>query len=196
MGVLLPCCADVDLRSIHRPCEAAAWLVLGVVGKDTVQVRKKFDRTNQQAGGKQEAIVIAASELNRLRDNAKLLTKEEEMEQKQRQEVAYAERMQKSIARKEKIRQMEEERKKNAMLVDSNKDGRAQKNSVLETGIWHGLDQIGLEPGGRNRPGAVLVSPVEPRHRSLCGSTTSSALPPSMRNHDLQQPCPNGNPRA
>jgi len=103
-----------------------------IVGKDTVQVRKKFDKTNNQAGGKQDAVVIAVSELNRLRDNARLLTKEEELENKKRQEEAYAERMQKSVARKEKIRQLEEERKKNALLVDNEKDGRAQKNSVLE----------------------------------------------------------------
>merc|ERR1719221_1229540 len=32
----------------------------------------------------------------------------------------------------EKIRMMEEERKKNALLADNEKDGRAQKNSVLE----------------------------------------------------------------
>merc|ERR1712151_1203319 len=57
---------------------------------------------------------------------------EEELEQKKIQEAAYAERMQKSVARKEKIRQMEEERKKNALLSDKEKDGRAQKNSVLE----------------------------------------------------------------
>mmetsp|Transcript_50421 Transcript_50421/g.100308 ORF Transcript_50421/g.100308 Transcript_50421/m.100308 type:complete len:522 (-) Transcript_50421:104-1669(-) len=104
-----------------------------IVGKDTVMVRKRFDRAASQGAGKQDAVVIAASELNRLRDNARLLSKEEELDQKQRQEEAYAERMQKSIARKEKIRQMEEERKKNAMLVDnSEKAGRAQKNSVLE----------------------------------------------------------------
>merc|ERR1711874_45479 len=40
--------------------------------------------------------------------------------------------MQKSIARKEKIRQMEEERKKNAMLNDKSSEGAAQKNGVLE----------------------------------------------------------------
>merc|ERR1719473_962903 len=40
--------------------------------------------------------------------------------------------MQKSAARKEKMLQMEEERKKNALLAESDKDGRAQKNSVLE----------------------------------------------------------------
>merc|ERR1740138_1424524 len=54
------------------------------------------------------------------------------MEQKKRQDEAYAERMKKSIARKEKIRQLEEERKKNALLADNEKDGRAQKHSVLE----------------------------------------------------------------
>merc|ERR1712187_697618 len=101
-----------------------------IVGKDTVQVRKKYPGTSKAA--KQDVVVINASELNRLRDNAKLLTKEEEQEQKRRQEEAYAERMQKSIARKEKIRQMEEERKKNAMLNDKSNEGRAQKNSVLE----------------------------------------------------------------
>merc|ERR1712039_344980 len=81
---------------------------------------------------KQDAVVIPASELNRLRDNAKLLTKEEEQEQKRRQEEAYAERMQKSIARKEKIRQMEEERKKNAMMADKGSEGHQAKNGVLE----------------------------------------------------------------
>merc|ERR1712187_488485 len=92
----------------------------------------RIDRSSSAGAHKADAVVIAASELNRLRDNAKLLTKEEELEQKRIQEAAYAERMAKSVARKEKIRQMEEERKKNAMLVDGEKDGRAQKNSVLE----------------------------------------------------------------
>merc|ERR1712232_552104 len=36
------------------------------------------------------------------------------------------------MGRKEKIKQMEEERKKNEMMSDRDKDGRAQKNSVLE----------------------------------------------------------------
>merc|ERR1712087_492230 len=101
-------------------------------GKDTVMCRKRIDRMSNGGASKADAVVIAASELNRLRDNAKLLTKEEELEQKRIQEAAYAERMAKSVARKEKIRQMEEERKKNALLADKEKDGRAQKNSVLE----------------------------------------------------------------
>mmetsp|Transcript_19404 Transcript_19404/g.53276 ORF Transcript_19404/g.53276 Transcript_19404/m.53276 type:complete len:523 (-) Transcript_19404:108-1676(-) len=105
---------------------------ISIVGKDTVQVRKRMTHHNNANATKGDAVVIAASELNRLRDNAKLLTKEEEMEQKRRQEEAYAERMQKSVARKEKIRQMEEERKKNALLADRGEGGRAQKNSVLE----------------------------------------------------------------
>jgi len=103
-----------------------------IVGKDTVQVRKRMNANAGGANPKGEAIVIAASELNRLRENSKLLTKEEEKEQKMISEAAYAERMQKSVARKEKIRMMEEERKKNALLADKEKDGRAQKNSVLE----------------------------------------------------------------
>lgn len=105
---------------------------VAIVGKDTVQVRKRFDRSASMGAAKTDAVVISASELNRLRDNARLLTKEEELELKRRQEEAYAERMKKSSARKEKIRQMEEERKKKAMLHEKEKDGRAQKNSVLE----------------------------------------------------------------
>eukprot|EP00928_Gymnodinium_smaydae_P026276 TRINITY_DN2068_c0_g1_i3.p1 TRINITY_DN2068_c0_g1~~TRINITY_DN2068_c0_g1_i3.p1 ORF type:complete len:521 (+),score=169.91 TRINITY_DN2068_c0_g1_i3:147-1709(+) len=105
-----------------------------IVGKDTVQVRKRMDRSASSGAlaAKGEAVVIAASELNRLRENARMLTKEEEIEQKRRQEEAYAERMQKSLARKEKIRQMEEERKKNALLAGKEKEGRGQQNSVLE----------------------------------------------------------------
>eukprot|EP00441_Pelagodinium_beii_P044038 CAMPEP_0197651360 /NCGR_PEP_ID=MMETSP1338-20131121/32189_1 /TAXON_ID=43686 ORGANISM="Pelagodinium beii, Strain RCC1491" /NCGR_SAMPLE_ID=MMETSP1338 /ASSEMBLY_ACC=CAM_ASM_000754 /LENGTH=191 /DNA_ID=CAMNT_0043225975 /DNA_START=101 /DNA_END=673 /DNA_ORIENTATION=+ len=105
---------------------------ISIVGKDTVQVRKRYDRHNQAKGPKQDAVIIAASELNRLRDAAKLMTKEEEYEQKMRDELAREERQAKSIARKEKIRQMEEERKRNAIQNDASKDGRAQKNSVLE----------------------------------------------------------------
>merc|ERR1712187_21879 len=92
----------------------------------------RIDRSSSAGAHKADAVVIAASELNRLRDNAKLLTKEEELEQKRIQEAAYAERMAKSVARKEKIRQMEEERKKNVLLADKENNGRAQKNSVLE----------------------------------------------------------------
>merc|ERR1711881_481482 len=53
----------------------------------------------------------------------------EELERKKRAEEAYAERMKKS---KERMMQMEEERKKNALLSDFEKDERAQKNGVLE----------------------------------------------------------------
>mmetsp|Transcript_27016 Transcript_27016/g.48116 ORF Transcript_27016/g.48116 Transcript_27016/m.48116 type:complete len:523 (-) Transcript_27016:142-1710(-) len=103
-----------------------------IVGKDTVQVRKKYDPHSRNKAPKQDAVVIAASELNRLRDAAKMMSKEEEIEHRRRSEEEYDERMQKSQARKEKIRQMEEERKKNAMLSDNSKDGPASKNSVLE----------------------------------------------------------------
>lgn len=114
----------------HKPRGRNDGKQILIVGKDTVQVRK---RVNHSVGAsKTEGVVIAASELNRLRDNAKLLTKEEEAEQKRIKDVEYGERMQKSVARKEKIRHMEEERKKNAMLSGQEKDGRAQKNSVLE----------------------------------------------------------------
>jgi len=104
---------------------------IAIVGKDTVQVRKRHGR---DAGGaaKADAAVISASELNRLRENATLLTKEEEIELKERSEEAYAERMKLSRERKERMQQMEEERKKNAMLSGVEKDARAQKNGVLE----------------------------------------------------------------
>lgn len=103
-----------------------------IVGKDTVQVRKRYDRRSTSTPTKHDAVVIGASELMRLRNNATLLSKEEEMAQKQRDNEAREERQAKSIARKEKIRQMEEERKRNAIQSDSSKDSKAQKNSVLE----------------------------------------------------------------
>merc|ERR1719158_1036853 len=72
------------------------------------------------------------SELNRLRDNATLLTKEQELEMQRRRDEAQAERLRKSRERKEKMMQMEEERKKNALLTGGDKENRAQTNSVLE----------------------------------------------------------------
>mmetsp|Transcript_110859 Transcript_110859/g.201569 ORF Transcript_110859/g.201569 Transcript_110859/m.201569 type:complete len:522 (+) Transcript_110859:96-1661(+) len=106
---------------------------ISITGKDTVQVRKKYmGRSASVTGGKGDAVVIPAMELNRLRESATLMTKAEEMQAKRRAEDAYNERMKKSQARKEKMMQMEEERKKNEMMADSSKEGRAQKNSVLE----------------------------------------------------------------
>lgn len=128
--------ADVDETLFGNPNNRTARRQddkeIQIVGKDTVQVRKRFDRNAYNKNPKQDAVVIGASELNRLRDNARMLTKEEEIEQRKRDEEAYEERMQKSQARKEKIRQMEEERKKNAMLNDNSKDGPTHRNSVLE----------------------------------------------------------------
>lgn len=103
-----------------------------ITGKDTVQVRYKGKRSASAGGSKADAVVIPASELNRLRDNATLLSKADQDEIKRRAEEAYNERMKKSQMRKEKILQMEEERKKNEMMMEKDKDGRAQKNSVLE----------------------------------------------------------------
>jgi len=104
-----------------------------ITGKDTVQVRYKNNRSNGNAsGGKGDAVVIPASELNRLRDNATLLSKAEQDEIKKRAEESYNERMKRSQVRKEKMLQMEEERKKNALLADKDKGANAQKNSVLE----------------------------------------------------------------
>jgi hypothetical protein len=103
-----------------------------ITGKDTIQVRYKGPRSGGVNGGKADAVVIPASELNRLRDNATLLSKADQEEIKKRAEEAYNERMKRSQVRKEKMLQMEEERKKNELLSDKDKDGRAQKNSVLE----------------------------------------------------------------
>jgi len=102
-----------------------------ITGKDTVQVRYKNNRS-AGAGGKAEAVVIPASELNRLRDNATLLSKAEQDEMKKRAEEAYNERMKRSQLRKEKMLQMEEERKKNALLADNDKEGGRAKSGVLE----------------------------------------------------------------
>merc|ERR1719207_246444 len=119
---------DETLFGTKKPKQTAD-VEIAIVGKDTVQVRK----LGKKAGpAKNDAVVIAASELNRLKDNATLLTKEEELERKMRAAEAYEERMRKSKDRKEKMMQMEEERKKNALLSDFETDERAQKNGVLE----------------------------------------------------------------
>jgi len=59
-----------------------------ITGKDTVQVRYKNNR-RAPAAGKGDAVVIPASELNRLRDNATLLSKAEQDEIKKRAEESY-----------------------------------------------------------------------------------------------------------
>merc|ERR1719238_2046024 len=103
-----------------------------ITGKDTVRVRNKMVRSAREGAASEKAVIIPASELNRLRDNATLLSKADLEENKRRAEEAYNERMKKSQARKEKMLQMEEERKKNELLTNKDKDGTGQKNSVLE----------------------------------------------------------------
>jgi len=100
-----------------------------ITGKDTVQVRRK---QNIKADSGNDAVVIPASELNRLRENATLLSKADQEEIKLRAEEAYNERMKKSEERKAKMMRMEEERKKKALLVDNDKEGREKKGGVLE----------------------------------------------------------------
>ena len=55
-----------------------------IAGKDTVQVRKEYNRPSCYGGPRQGAVVITASEPNRLRTNATLLTKKREMGPKER----------------------------------------------------------------------------------------------------------------
>mmetsp|Transcript_84322 Transcript_84322/g.133187 ORF Transcript_84322/g.133187 Transcript_84322/m.133187 type:complete len:524 (+) Transcript_84322:74-1645(+) len=109
----------------------AASKEITITGKDTVIVRRKGGALSSLAG-KADAVIIPASELSRLRDNATLLSKAEQQEVKNRAEEAYNERMKKSQARKDKIQRMEEERKKNELSSERDKEARAQKNSVLE----------------------------------------------------------------
>jgi len=102
-----------------------------ITGKDTVQVRYKQNRKKEDEA-KGDVVVIPASELNRLRDNATLLSKAEQDEIKKRAEEAYNERMKRSQQRKEKMMQMEEERKKNELLQDRDKEGGRKASGVLE----------------------------------------------------------------
>merc|ERR1719171_827108 len=105
--------------------------VFAIIGKDTVQVRKRVD--HETSGRKQDAaVMISASELNRLRDSAKMLTRDEEVEMKKRADEAYEERMKKSAERKERIKQMEEERKKNAR---ANGDGEDKERLAQASGV-------------------------------------------------------------
>merc|ERR1712093_530725 len=79
---------------------------IGIVGKDTVYARKKMNRTASVPAAAGEAVIIASSELNRLRESAKLLTKEEEHAMNRQREQALEERAQKSKERKDKIKQI------------------------------------------------------------------------------------------
>jgi len=106
---------------------------VAIVGKDTVQVRHKFGkRAVSNSGVKSDVVVIAASELNRLRENATMLSRDQEIEAKARAEAEYEERMRKSKERKERMMQMEEERKRNALMKDQEKDSKGSRNSVME----------------------------------------------------------------
>jgi len=103
---------------------------IAIIGKDTVQVRKKAQQDGPASGA--EAVVIPASELARLRQNATLLTKEEEALLKREQMLKDEERQKKSKERKEKMIRLEEERKKKAMMQEMGGEERAQRNGVLE----------------------------------------------------------------
>jgi len=128
----------------HRALQNSGHSII-IVGKDTVQKKKLVNRAASAGALKTEAVVIAASELNRLRENSKLLTRDEEIEQKQIQQAGSQERMQKAVARKAKIMQMEEERKKNALLGGKEKELKSQKNGVLENAkrmLDEGMDDV------------------------------------------------------
>jgi len=101
---------------------------IAIIGKDTVQVRKKTQQVRDGA----EAVVIPASELARIKDNATLLTKQEEAQIKREQMLKDEERQKRSRDRKEKMIRLEEERKRNAMIADQGGEERAQRNGVLE----------------------------------------------------------------
>merc|ERR1719453_1780243 len=101
---------------------------IAIVGKDTVQVRKK----TKASQGVSDAVVVPASEMNRLRNNATMLTKAEEEALKQQALISQEARQAKAKERKERMVRLEEERKKKEMLTEFDKEDRAQKNGVLE----------------------------------------------------------------
>lgn len=108
-----------------------------------MQVRNR-QRKSERAKG-DTAVIIPASELNRLRENATLLSKEQELEIKRRAEESYAERIKKSKERKARMLAMEEERKKNAMRAEESTETKAAHNSVLERAkrmLDEGMDDV------------------------------------------------------
>merc|ERR1719240_1292341 len=102
---------------------------IAIVGKDTVQVRKK---TSAKQGGNSDAVVIAATEMLRMRNNATMMTKQEEEEIKRSAQADAEARQAKAKERKERMLRLEEQRKKKEMLTEFDKEDRAQKNGVLE----------------------------------------------------------------
>eukprot|EP00397_Hematodinium_sp_SG-2012_P033646 GEMP01035976.1.p1 GENE.GEMP01035976.1~~GEMP01035976.1.p1 ORF type:complete len:515 (+),score=164.72 GEMP01035976.1:290-1834(+) len=103
---------------------------IAIVGKDTVQVRKKFGCQSKRKEA--DAAVISASELHALQSQAQNLSKEESEEQQRRHAALQAERMEKSQARRAKMEDMEEERKKKTMASELDTEMEAQRSSVLE----------------------------------------------------------------
>merc|ERR1719453_2501784 len=102
---------------------------IAIVGKDTVQVRKK---TSAKQGGNSDAVAIPATEMLRMRNNATMMTKQEEEAIKRSKEADNEARQAKAKERKERMLRLEEQRKKKEMLTEFDKEDRAQKNGVLE----------------------------------------------------------------
>mmetsp|Transcript_8803 Transcript_8803/g.21413 ORF Transcript_8803/g.21413 Transcript_8803/m.21413 type:complete len:515 (+) Transcript_8803:82-1626(+) len=109
---------------------------LMIVGKDTVQKKKGHPKQAEAAAADAGVVasIIAASDLNRIKEATKIFTKAEEMANKKINEAAKAEKEAKSRARKEKMILMEEERKmKMAMqMSDFEKEEQASTNGLLQ----------------------------------------------------------------
>merc|ERR1719253_2109467 len=100
---------------------------IAIVGKDTVQVRKKTRKQEQS-----DMVVVPASEMLRIRNNAVLRSKQEEEQEKRSAQALQEQRQAKAKERKERMLRLEEQRKKKEMLTEFDKEDRAQKNGVLE----------------------------------------------------------------
>ncbi|CAD7972667.1 unnamed protein product [Amoebophrya sp. A25] len=107
-----------------------------IVGKDTIQKDRRMQTQAATAtvDSSMLATVIAASDLNRIKDSTKLVSKASEAAQKRIAGAAKAEKEAKSKARKEKMLLMEEERKmKMAMqMTDFEKEEQASTNGLLQ----------------------------------------------------------------
>uniref|UniRef100_A0A0K6S6I5 Cilia- and flagella-associated protein 45 n=1 Tax=Chromera velia CCMP2878 TaxID=1169474 RepID=A0A0K6S6I5_9ALVE len=111
-----------------------------VVGKDTVQVRKSMN-PNKAKDPRQDAVIIPASEIARLTQSSIILTPEQEEAIRQEKEREFQTRMQKALARKEKVLALEEERKKQASMSSYESKEDMEKSQAIQDRAKSALDE-------------------------------------------------------
>ena len=102
-----------------------------VVGKDTIIVRDRMNADESSHQSASDGLVLASSDLNRLRECASKSEKEIHLERRRAAQAEYEERQSISHERKVRMVALEEERRRNTPLTESERVEEAQKTSLL-----------------------------------------------------------------